>query len=108
MSRTQSFVAFGLALVGLAGTPAVFAQNLEMAQPPAATTNVAAPGRGMTMAQVEKQFGAPAERYRRGRPAADHSLGLPGQGRLLRVRPRRPRGRSSARKPAAHADPGPH
>jgi hypothetical protein len=63
MSRTQSFVAFGLALIGLAGTPAVFAQNLEMTQPPAATTNVAAPGRGMTMTQVEKQFGAPSERY---------------------------------------------
>ena len=63
MSRTQSFVAFGLALVSLAGTPAVFAQNLEMTQPPAATTNVAAPGRGMTMTQVEKQFGAPSERY---------------------------------------------
>ena len=63
MSRTQSFVAFGLALVGLAGTPTVFAQNLEMTQPPAATTNVAAPGRGMTMGQVEKQFGAPSERH---------------------------------------------
>jgi hypothetical protein len=63
MSRTQSFVAIGLALVGLAGTPAVFAQNLEMTQPPAATTNVAAPGRGMTMSQVEKQFGAPSERF---------------------------------------------
>jgi hypothetical protein len=63
MSRTQSFVAFGLALVGLAGTPAVFAQNLEMTQPPAATTNVAAPARGMTMAQVEKHFGAPSERF---------------------------------------------
>jgi hypothetical protein len=41
MSRTQSFVAFGLALVGLASAPA----------------------RGMTMAQVEKHFGAPSERF---------------------------------------------
>lgn len=34
-----------------------------MANPPAAATAVATPGRGQTMAQVERQFGAPTERF---------------------------------------------
>jgi hypothetical protein len=34
-----------------------------MANPPAATTAVAAPARGQSMAQVERQFGAPSERF---------------------------------------------
>ena len=63
MTRKQSLVALGLALAALAGPASVSAQNLEMASPPAATTSVAAPARGMTMAQVEKQYGAPTERY---------------------------------------------
>jgi hypothetical protein len=62
MTRKQTLVALGLALASLAGPVAVSAQNLEMASPPA-TANVAAPVRGMTMAQVERQFGAPTERY---------------------------------------------
>ena len=63
MTRKQPFLALGLALAALAGPAAVTAQNLEMASPPAATTSVAAPTRGMSMSQVEKQFGAPTERY---------------------------------------------
>lgn len=63
MTRKQSLVALGLALASLAGPVAVSAQNLEMASPPEATSSVAAPVRGMSMAQVEKQFGAPTERY---------------------------------------------
>ena len=61
--RQQSIVALGLALAGLAGPPALLAQNLEMASPPAASTTVATPSRGMSMTQVERQFGAPSERY---------------------------------------------
>jgi hypothetical protein len=63
MTRTQSLLAHGLALAALAGPVAVTAQNLEMATPPAAGISVAAPARGMTMSQVEKQFGAPGERF---------------------------------------------
>ena len=62
MTRKLSLVAHGLALAALAGPVAVTAQNLEMASPPA-TTSVAAPARGMTMSQVDKQYGAPTERY---------------------------------------------
>jgi hypothetical protein len=60
--RKLTFVALGWALAGLPATSTVFAQNLEMASPPAAT-EVAAPARGMTMTQVEKQYGAPSERF---------------------------------------------
>ena len=63
MTRKQSLVALGLALVALTGPAMASAQNLEMAAPPAATTSVAAPARGMTMSQVESQFGAPTERH---------------------------------------------
>ena len=63
MTRKQSLIALGLALAALAGPVAVSAQNLEMATPPATTTNVAAPARGMTMSQVERQYGAPSERF---------------------------------------------
>ena len=62
MTRKQSLVALGLALAGLCGTPALVAQNLEIVPPPG-TSVVATPGRGMTMDQVEKQFGAPTERF---------------------------------------------
>jgi hypothetical protein len=61
--RKLTFVALGWALAGLPVPAAVFAQNLEMAPPPAATTGVATPTRGMSMAQVESRFGAPTERY---------------------------------------------
>ncbi len=62
MTRKQSIVALGLALAGLAGTPVLVAQNLEMVPPPA-TPAATTPSRGMTMAQVERQFGAPTERF---------------------------------------------
>jgi hypothetical protein len=62
MTRTQSLVAIGLALAGFAASPALVAQNLEMTPAPAAST-AGTPSRGMTMGQVERQFGAPAERY---------------------------------------------
>ncbi len=61
--RQQSIVALGLALAGFAGAPTLLAQNLEMASPPEASTTVATPTRGMSMGQVERQFGAPSERY---------------------------------------------
>jgi hypothetical protein len=61
--RKQTFTAISLCLAGLAAAPALSAQTLEMADPPAATTAVATPVRGQTMAQVERQFGAPAERF---------------------------------------------
>jgi hypothetical protein len=53
--------AIGLAC-GLALAPS-FAQNLQMAGPPAAQAVAATPTRGMSMAQVEARFGAAAEKY---------------------------------------------
>lgn len=61
--RKQTFAAISLGLAGLATAPALPAQNLEMTNPPAAATTVATPGRGQTMAQVERQFGAPTDRF---------------------------------------------
>ena len=55
-----------LAAVGIACGMAVapsFAQNLQMAEAPAAPAAASAPDRGMSMAQVEARFGAPAERF---------------------------------------------
>jgi hypothetical protein len=50
-------------MLGLAGWPAVLpAQNLEMPATPAASATAAVPARGQSMAAVERQFGAPAER----------------------------------------------
>ena len=60
--RTQKFTAISLCLAGLATAPALPAQTLDMANPPAAASAVATPGRGQTMVQVEHQFGAPTER----------------------------------------------
>ncbi len=61
--RKQTFTALSLCLAGLATAPALPAQAQEMTNPPAASTTVAAPTRGQTMAQVERQFGAPTERF---------------------------------------------
>ena len=61
--RKQTFTAISLCLAGLATAPALPAQTLDMANPPATATAVATPGRGQTMAQVERQFGAPTERF---------------------------------------------
>jgi hypothetical protein len=61
--RKQTLTAIGLGLVALAAAPALPAQNLEMASPPAASATVATPSRGQPMAQVERQYGAPTERF---------------------------------------------
>jgi hypothetical protein len=37
-------------------------QNLEMASPPSSQSTQAMPARGQSMSQVERQYGAPAER----------------------------------------------
>lgn len=55
-----------LAAIGLAcgfGLAPSYAQNLQMVDPPAAQAREATPSRGMSMAQVEQRFGAPAERF---------------------------------------------
>lgn len=59
--RKTLLAAIGIAC-GLAGAPS-FAQNLQLAEPPAAQARAGLPSRGTSMAQVEAQFGAPAERY---------------------------------------------
>ena len=59
----QLVALISLAVAGLAGTPAVGAQNVEMANPPAANLNLSLPVRGMSMTKVESSFGAPAERF---------------------------------------------
>jgi hypothetical protein len=47
---------------GMAAAPS-FAQNLQMADAPAAPAAAVGPARGMSMAAVEARFGAPAERF---------------------------------------------
>jgi hypothetical protein len=59
--RKTVLAAIGIAC-GLTLAP-TFAQNLQMAEPPAAQAGIETPVRGMSMAQVETRFGAPAERY---------------------------------------------
>jgi hypothetical protein len=59
--RKTVLAAFGIAC-GLAVAPS-FAQSLQMAEPPPAEASSAVPTRGMSMAQVEARFGAPAERF---------------------------------------------
>jgi hypothetical protein len=59
--RKTVLAAFGIAC-GLALAPS-FAQNLQMAEPPPAQARTELPTRGMSMAQVETRFGAPAERH---------------------------------------------
>jgi hypothetical protein len=63
--RKQSPVVLAVALIGCVGWPAALpAQNLDMpASTPATTAAAGVPARGQTMGSVEKQFGAPAERY---------------------------------------------
>jgi hypothetical protein len=58
--RKTLLAAIGIAC-GLTGAPA-FAQNLQMAELPAAQARVGLPPRGTSMAQVEAQFGAPTQR----------------------------------------------
>ena len=59
--RKTVLAAFGIAC-GLVVAPST-AQNLQMAEAPAAEARADTPTRGMTMAQVEARFGAPAQRY---------------------------------------------
>lgn len=59
--RKTVLAALGVAC-GLAVAPS-FAQNLQMAETPAAEARAELPTRGMSMAQVEARFGAPTERY---------------------------------------------
>lgn len=61
--RKQTLSAFSLAVAAFAVAPSLPAQNLEMATPPAVSASVSTPARGSSMAQVERQFGVPAERY---------------------------------------------
>jgi hypothetical protein len=63
MMRQHTIVAIGLALAGLAVAPSLPAQTDEPVAPAAApAATVTPPSRGASMAQVERQFGAPAER----------------------------------------------
>ena len=59
--RKTVLAAVGIAC-GLVLAPS-FAQNLQMAEPPAAEARAELPTRGTSMAQVEARFGAPQERY---------------------------------------------
>ena len=58
--RKALLPAFGLAF-GLMLVP-VYAQNLQMADAPDVQSRPDTPARGMSKAQVEQKFGAPAER----------------------------------------------
>ena len=87
--RKPLVAAISFGLIGLAVGPALHAQNLELPNPPASDAaapedsapaemapaetspvqmapsqpaNVAAPTRGISMAQVERRYGAPSER----------------------------------------------
>jgi len=71
--RKRLIVAAGCGLLGLAGAASLPAQTLDMTPPPATPPPASAeatgtPGRGLSMAQVEQKFGAPAERV----PAVGH------------------------------------
>ena len=59
--RKTVLAAVGIAC-GMTAAPS-FAQNLQMAEAPAARAAAAAPARGMSMAEVESRFGAPSERF---------------------------------------------
>jgi hypothetical protein len=59
--RMTLLAAIGVAC-GLAWAQAP-AQNLQMADAPEARARPATPTRGASMTQVERQFGAPAERF---------------------------------------------
>jgi hypothetical protein len=61
--RKQTLSAFSVTLAVFAVAPSLPAQDVEMAAPPAVSASVSTPARGTSMAQVERQFGTPAERY---------------------------------------------
>jgi hypothetical protein len=58
--RKTLLVVCGVA-IGLGFAPA-YAQTLQMAETPQAQTPLGAPGRGLSMAQVEARFGTPSEK----------------------------------------------
>lgn len=61
--RKHTLSAISLCLAGLATVPAALAQTSGVDAPPAAAAAQALPGRGQTMAQVERQQGAPTQRF---------------------------------------------
>lgn len=61
--RKHSLLGYCLGLATLASPLALPAQNLEMASPPAASATLSMPVRGQSMSQIERQHGAPAERF---------------------------------------------
>lgn len=61
--RKHSILGYSLGLAAMASPLALPAQNLEMASPPPAAAAQSTPARGLTMSQVERQYGAPAERF---------------------------------------------
>jgi len=61
--RRQFVTLVSVALAGVAGAPLALGQNVEMPTPPTTQAGVTVPTRGMSKAQVESNFGAPAERF---------------------------------------------
>jgi hypothetical protein len=62
--RTQSLTVLLSVIASLAGAPVLQAQNLDV--PPAPGSAAAAtgmPARGQSMAEIERRFGPPAERF---------------------------------------------
>ena len=57
----QKRIHVAICLLAALGATGIQAQNLEMTTPPAAGS-VAAPSRGLSMAQVERRFGEPSQR----------------------------------------------
>jgi len=61
--RKHSILGYSLGLAAMACPLALPAQNLEMPAPPAAAAAQSTPARGQTMSQVERDYGAPTERF---------------------------------------------
>jgi hypothetical protein len=61
--RKHTVLGFSLGLATMACSFALPAQNLEVPASPPAAAAESTPARGQTMAQVEREYGAPAERY---------------------------------------------
>ena len=61
--RKHTVLGYSLALAALACPFTLPAQNLDMPAAPAASAAQSTPARGQSMAQVERQYGAPAERF---------------------------------------------
>jgi hypothetical protein len=61
--RKHTLSAISLCLAGLATAPALLAQSFGETSPAPAAASQALPTRGQTMGQVERQNGAPTQRY---------------------------------------------